>query len=219
MKGTRGGRPEARLAPGSQGAAKRQQQARQARPPRPRGSSGEDTGSGKGRPTPAAAASTGAASPAVPPLAFQLTTLLLSLAGLGVSIWLTITHYSTSVTLSCPNTGAINCQKVTTSPESMVFGIFPVAVLGLAFYVFMVAINSPWAWRSRLPGVRWLRLAAAIAGIGFVIYLISVELFAVDAICLWCTSVHVVTFLLFCLIVAAAAIWGMSARPGQQAPR
>ena len=30
---------------------------------------------------------------------------------------------------------------MTTSPESMVFGIFPVAVLGLAFYVFMAAAH------------------------------------------------------------------------------
>ncbi|MBO0808979.1 MAG: hypothetical protein J2P32_11850, partial [Actinobacteria bacterium] len=45
-------------------------------------------------------------------------------------------------------------------------------------------------------------------GIGFVIYLIYVELFVVNAICLWCTSVHVITFVLFCLVVTSAALWG-----------
>jgi len=128
-----------------------------------------------------------------------------------VSIYLTITHYSTSVSLACPNTGAINCEKVTTSPESIVFGI-PVAVLGLAFFVFMVAVNNPLAWRSPLRVLHLARVLSVIVGIGFVIYLIYVELFKVSAICLWCTSVHVITFALFLLIVFGAAMWGAAAR-------
>ena len=90
-----------------------------------------------------------------------LATLILSLYGLGASIYLTIAHYDTHVSLICSNKGLINCEEVTTSPESIVFGIFPVAVLGLAFYVFMVAINSPWAWRLSWPAVRWHRFETA----------------------------------------------------------
>jgi uncharacterized membrane protein len=141
---------------------------------------------------------------------FQITTLVLSLAGLAVSTYLTITHYATSVSLACPDTGTINCEKVTTSPESIVFGI-PVAVLGLAFFVFMVAVNNPLTWRSRFRAVHIARLLSVIVGMGFVIYLIYVELFKVNAICLWCTSVHVATFALFLLIVFGAATWGLPA--------
>lgn len=79
----------------------------------------------------------------------QASTLLLSLSGLGISLYLTVAHYTTSMTLACPDTGVVNCEKVTTSPQSVIFGVFPVAVLGLAFYVFMVVVNSPWAWRER----------------------------------------------------------------------
>jgi len=136
----------------------------------------------------------------------QWTALGLSLAGLGVSIYLTIIHFTSPKLLLCSANGAINCEKVLTSPESMVFGVFPVAVLGLAFYVFMVAINSPWAWRSRLPVIWWARLAGAVAGMGFVLYLIYVELIQVGNICLWCTSVHVITFLLFVLLVFTATL-------------
>ncbi len=141
----------------------------------------------------------------------RLTTFILSLAGLGVSIYLTITHYSTAVTLACPDTGAINCGKVTTSPESIVFGI-PVAVLGLAFFVFMVAVNSPPAWRSPLRAIHLARVISVIVGIVFVIYLIYAELFKVNAICLWCTSVHAITFALFVLILFSAATWGLAER-------
>jgi uncharacterized membrane protein len=134
------------------------------------------------------------------------TTLVLSLAGLGVSIYLTIAHYTTATILVCSNKGFVDCAKVTSSSQSMVFGVLPVAVLGLAFYVFMVAINSPWGWRAQLPAIWWARLGSVIVGIGFVLYLLYAEIIQIGNICLWCTSVHVITFLLFVLIVFAATI-------------
>jgi uncharacterized membrane protein len=141
-----------------------------------------------------------------PPRWFQLTTLALSLAALGVSIYLTIVHYTSPRLLACSANGAINCEKVISSSQSMVFGVFPVAVLGLAFYVFMVAINTPWAWRSPLPLIWWARLGGIITGIGFVLYLLYAELIQIGNICLWCTSVHVITFLLFVLLIFYATL-------------
>jgi len=142
---------------------------------------------------------------AAPPW-IQWTALGLSLAGLGVSIYLTIIHFVSPGLLLCSANGTINCEKVLTSPEAMVFGVFPVAVLGLAFYVFMVAINSPWAWRSPLPVIWWARLAGVVAGMGFVLYLIYAEVIQIGNICLWCTSVHAITFLLFVLLVFTATL-------------
>lgn len=156
--------------------------------------------------------------------ALQWATLILSLCGLGVSTYLTIAHYDTKVALLCSDKGLVNCQEVTTSPTSMLFGVFPVAVLGLAFYVFMTLINSPLGWRWQAGALRrgwsgsvqsatpWVRLGSLIVGMIFVLYLIYGELIDIGAICLWCTSVHVVTFLLFCLIVFDACFsWGRTA--------
>lgn len=187
-KGTRGGRPE----------PARASQAPRGPSPQARARSAER----------AATAAEPAAGPAIriPPLWLQLATWILSLAGLGVSVYLTITHYDTAVTLACSDKGIVNCGLVTSSPESMVFGIFPVAVLGLAFYVFMAVATSPWAWRSRFPQLAIVRLASVVVGIGFVLYLVYTELFTLDHICLWCTSVHVLTFLLFVLILISAAV-------------
>ena len=135
-----------------------------------------------------------------------MTSLVLSLAGLCVSIYLTLTHYSAAVTLSCPaGGGAINCEKVTTSPQSIVFGI-PVAVLGLVYFVAMLVLCLPAAWRTWNRWVHLARLALSVAGVGMIIYLISAELFTIKAICLWCTSVHVITFLLFVLIMTTTPI-------------
>jgi uncharacterized membrane protein len=143
-----------------------------------------------------------------PPLWLQLTTLVLSLAGLGVSTYLTIAHYTSSSILACSANSVVNCTAVTTSPESKVFGVLPVAVLGLAFFVFMVPMTTPWAWRSRRREITLVRLASVIVGVGFILYLIYVELFQVGFICLWCTSVHVITFLLFVLVALSVAAWG-----------
>jgi uncharacterized membrane protein len=146
------------------------------------------------------------------------TTFVLALAGLGVSVYLTYAHYTESALAGCTETsGAVNCAKVTTSEQSMVFGI-PVAVLGLAFYVFMVAIMSPWAWRARRREIGLLRIASLVVGIGFVLYLLYAELFDIGSICLYCTSVHVITFLLFVLTGLAIAVWGLSPRPVERQP-
>jgi uncharacterized membrane protein len=140
------------------------------------------------------------------PAWLQWTSLVLSLAGLGVSIYLTIAHYTSTSILTCSAKGFVDCAKVTTSAQSMVFGVFPVAVLGLAFYVFMTAVNSPWGWRLRTPLVWWTRLGSAVIGIGFVLYLVYAEVIQIGNICLWCTSVHVITFLLFGLLVFAGTM-------------
>jgi len=141
----------------------------------------------------------------------QLTTFLLALAGLGVSVYLTIAHFTESTLAGCSESGLVNCTKVTTSAQSYVFGI-PVAVLGLAFYLFAVAIMSPWAWQATRREIHLARMASMVAGIGFVLYLIYAELLVIGSICLYCTSVHAITFVLFVLTAIAAAAWGL--KPG-----
>jgi uncharacterized membrane protein len=144
------------------------------------------------------------------------STLLVSVAGLGVSIYLTIAHYTTTVTLACPETSTVNCEKVTTSAESVVFGI-PVAVLGLVYFVAMLGLNSPPAWSSTSPLIRWARMLSASVGICFVGWLVYSELFKIDAICLWCTSVHVLNLILFSLIAVGTA--ATAAAPGAAGTR
>jgi uncharacterized membrane protein len=163
-----------------------------------------------------AAALAPAADTATDPRWFRITALVLTLIGLGLSIYLTYTHFTDSAPAGCPVNATINCTKVTTSPESEVFGIFPVAVLGLAFYVFMLAVNSPWSWRPQLPLIRLARLAGVLTGIVFVLYLLYVELFKVDAICEYCTGVHIVTFALFGLVMYSTAARGLTGRPPGQ---
>lgn len=132
-------------------------------------------------------------------------TLVLTLCGLGVAIYLTIAHYDTHVTLVCSANGAINCEKVTSSAQSKVFGI-PVAVLGLAYFVVMLPLHLPAAWRSNDPRIRFGRVLYCLAGVGFICYLIYAEAVIIKAICLWCTSVHAITFIIFVVTALATAL-------------
>ncbi len=141
----------------------------------------------------------------VPTLRWQpLATLVLSIAGLGIATYLTITHFD-KVALVCSDTGTINCAKVTTSPQSEILGI-PVAMLGLFFFIPMVLLCLPVAWRSADRRIHLARLVLAITGVGMIIYLIIAELFIIKAICLWCSGVHLVTFILFVVIVTASPV-------------
>ena len=125
-----------------------------------------------------------------------------SVAGLAVAAYLTYEHYTGSSTLACSDKGIVNCLEVTTSSYSKVAGV-PVAVLGLVFFVVMLVLQLPPMWRRPEPLVARVRLAWAVVGLGTVVYLLYTELFSIDAICLWCTAVHALTFVVFVSTVLA----------------
>ena len=132
--------------------------------------------------------------------------LVLALLGLADAVYLTIAHYTDPKVLACSDKGAINCAKVTTSAASKLAGI-PVADLGAAFFLGLVILCLPMAWRTSKLWVHRIRLAAVTGGIVFVVYLLYSELFTIGAICLYCTGVHVITFLLFILVLAWGPNW------------
>ncbi|PRY42780.1 vitamin K epoxide reductase family protein [Umezawaea tangerina] len=132
-----------------------------------------------------------------------LISLVLALAGLAVSVYLTIAHYGAPELLVCSENSVVDCATVTSSEQSELLGI-PVAVLGALFYAFLTAICLPWAWRSASPWVGWVRLASVGVGVLFVVYLVAAEFLLIGKICLWCTVVHVITLALAGLLVAAA---------------
>ena len=124
-----------------------------------------------------------------------ITTFVLSLIGLGLSIFLTISHFdNTVIENACPTGGGtINCLAVTTSAQSYFLGI-PVAILGLATYLVMTVLNSPWAWRAKNYWLHVARFVISIVSMLFVFWLLYAELIIINHICEYCTAVHVVTF-------------------------
>jgi len=130
----------------------------------------------------------------------------LGLVGVAVSAYLVGTHYfSDAVPLACATSSIVNCEQVTTSPASMI-GPFPVAVLGLAWFLGCLGLLAA---RSRQAESRTLAAALlgwSTAGLLVVFYLIYAELFLIGAICAWCTVVHGVVIALFLLSVLAVTM-------------
>ncbi|MGH9069897.1 MAG: vitamin K epoxide reductase family protein [Acidimicrobiales bacterium] len=146
-----------------------------------------------------------------------LTATGIAVLGIADGVYLTVAHFTTAAILACSGTGFVNCAKVTTSAQSEIVGI-PVAVLGLAYFVAMTVLNLPQCWRAEGDLGAWLarlRLAGAVAGIGFVVYLVYTELLVIGSICIFCTIIHVLAFVLFVLVVVGSTQRGLgrAARP------
>jgi uncharacterized membrane protein len=139
-----------------------------------------------------------------PTLRWQaIATSLLCLIGLGLSLYTLWVHYHPGA-LACVDAGPVDCQAVLTSPQSVVAGV-PVPFFGVTFFVLLGVWCLPASWRSANGWVHRGRLAIVAVGIGSALYLVSVELFSVKKICLYCTGVHVVTLALFVIIVTTTA--------------
>jgi uncharacterized membrane protein len=125
--------------------------------------------------------------------------LVLSLLGLGDSIYLAYEHATANSTLACSGGGTVDCAKVTTSSYSTLAGI-PVAYLGVAFFAVAlgIAVLTLVGTARVVVLAENARLAASGIGVAMVAYLVWAEV-QVGAICLWCTGVHVVTLALFVL--------------------
>lgn len=115
---------------------------------------------------------------------------ILSILGIVISIYLLIIHYS-NVPIACPQTNFINCDLVLKSSYAVLFGI-PMPFYGMFFFIVTLFF---------LKRIKFLIWWLSI-GIIFVFYLLYTELFRLHAICLWCTFVHVIVFVMFflCLV-------------------
>jgi uncharacterized membrane protein len=98
-------------------------------------------------------------------------------SGIGVAAYLTYVHYEPTA-LICTSGGG--CETVQQSEYAVLVGI-PVAILGLAYWIAALALI---VWDSELA--RTLTAALAITGLAFAAYLVILQLFVIDAICVWC---------------------------------
>lgn len=137
------------------------------------------------------------------------TATALAAIGLAASGYLSWEHYSAVSTLACPNEGGLDCEKVTSSAQSTLFGV-PVALLGSAYFVGMLVLVIPPAWRLADQRFRRLCTLARLIGVGsgvvYVLYLVYAELFLIESICIWCTVVHVTAFALFVVVAFGTSL-------------
>jgi uncharacterized membrane protein len=105
--------------------------------------------------------------------------LLVSAVGIGVASYLTYVHYQPGA-LIC--TGSGGCEAVQDSKYAVLAGV-PVAVLGASAWIVILVLTI---WNSELA--RTVTAAIALGALGFVAYLVILQLFVIDAICAWCMA-------------------------------
>jgi len=109
---------------------------------------------------------------------------VLAAAGIVVSAVSLQRHYAKSATAFCEVGEKFNCDIVNRSEYSSVMGI-PVAGIGIAGYGVLLALATVYRSRAETP----LRLlAAAVAGLGFALWLTYVEGFVLGTWCILCLS-------------------------------
>ncbi len=120
------------------------------------------------------------------PFLRSLALTVLAVAGMGIAAYLTYIHYADQP-IACA--GLSGCAAVENSEYSTIIDI-PVALLGILFCAGLLALVL--ARMARLPlAEEWAPLAAfsmTLAGVAFAAYLTYIELFVLEAICIWCTS-------------------------------
>ena len=117
--------------------------------------------------------------------------LVVTAAGIGVAAYLTYVHYEPAA-LICTSGGG--CETVQQSKYAVLVGI-PVAILGLAYWIAALVLII---WDSELA--RTLTAALAITGLAFAAYLVILQLFVIDAICVWCMVNDLVLTPLFVIL-------------------
>jgi len=104
---------------------------------------------------------------------------IVALAGIVVAGYLSWAHYADSAVV-CVAGGS--CEKVQESAYASIAGV-PVAVLGLVAYTVILALI---AWDT--PGARLSAATIALISLVFSTYLLVVQLFVIDAVCIWCLA-------------------------------
>jgi len=127
----------------------------------------------------------------------RLVAVVAGVAGLAVSVYLTVLHYQ-GVVPGCPTTGPINCDAVLSSKYAALGGTtVPTSALGILWFAVSTGL-----W---IAGWRRAVYAWSGAGLAYVVALVFTEIVLLGAICLWCTAAHVLVLVQFLI---AVTIWG-----------
>jgi uncharacterized membrane protein len=121
---------------------------------------------------------------------------VLALAGVIVSAVSLQRHYAKSATAFCDLSQKFSCDIVNRSEYSTLMGI-PVAGIGVAGYAALCGLAAFWKSRAETPD---RLLGAALAGLGFALYLTYVEAYVLMTWCILC----LISLLLISLISVLA---------------
>ena len=136
--------------------------------------------------------------------------------GLGVAGYLAYVEIN-HVSAVCGPVG--DCNAVQSSPYAQIFGI-PIALLGIINYLAVLVLWAVYRFTGQpLTNLSLLALLAlTFLGTLFSVYLTLLEIFVINAVCIWCISSAIITTLLmlFVTLLLRAMPQAQRAAPAQQ---
>jgi uncharacterized membrane protein len=129
-------------------------------------------------------------------LRLQLLALAASLAGLGISSYLTMVHYST-IPLACPTNALINCEQVLSSSYAVIGGSsVPTSAAGILWFAISAGLAAG-LWLGRRHQLARVQLAWSAVGLATALYLVYLEIVLLGAVCIWCSAAHALVLVIF----------------------
>lgn len=122
-------------------------------------------------------------------MAWQKLAVVASVAGLAISVYLTVVHYST-IPLVCPASAVVNCEQVLSSRYAVIGDSgLPTSAAGIAWFLASAGLAL---LRRRRTLLAW-----SLIGLLTVLFLVYVEIVLLGAVCIWCTAAHAMVLLIF----------------------
>jgi vitamin-K-epoxide reductase (warfarin-sensitive) len=109
---------------------------------------------------------------------------ILAIIGVGVSAVALRNHYGHDKSSYCDFGESVNCDIVNRSTYSAIMGI-PVALIGILGYATLLALATLYRAKAETPV---MLLIAALAGLGFALYLTYIEAYVLAVWCILCLS-------------------------------
>ena len=122
----------------------------------------------------------------------------LALAGLLISIYLTVTKLSGTLPVCGPLGG---CETVDASQWSEILGI-PTAAFGILYSAVAGLLGLAW-WRSGDRRALLAAYALGLAGLVVEAFLVYLQLFVIHAVCVWCAAYGATVILGWLVVIVA----------------
>jgi len=125
--------------------------------------------------------------------------IVLDVIGLGIAGYLSVVELGGGV----PYCGVLHgCETVAASEYAWI-GPLPVAVYGVVLSLILLTLAIAWV-RTDKPALLDVHYGLSLIGVIFEIYFIALQIFVIQAVCIWCTLYGLSLILRFAV---AMTIW------------
>jgi uncharacterized membrane protein len=133
---------------------------------------------------------------------------VLDVIGLLVAGYLSVVELGGGVPVCGPIPG---CEEVALSEYARIGGV-PVAIFGVFLSIALLGLALAW-WKTSIYGLLLAHYGLSLVGVIFDGYFLYLQVFVIEAVCIWCITYEVSLLLRFLI---ALVVWYRQPRPGME---